>query len=130
MNEKSWLAVVVAAHLIVSIAHGVAHDGAQVPLSPAASLFVFVVILAGPLAGLTLMWRSERIGGWLVAIALTGSFAFGLVNHFVRSSPDHVSRVAAAWQPLFAATAALLAVTEAVGTALAIRVARERTLAS
>jgi hypothetical protein len=45
------LAAAVLAHFIVSIVHGAAHARAYVPLSPAATLYVLVVMLAGPLTG-------------------------------------------------------------------------------
>jgi len=53
------LIAVVLLHLGVSIVHGFAHTGAQILLPPAAMLFVYVVILAGPVANL---WarRSSR----------------------------------------------------------------------
>jgi len=124
------LTALVGAHLIIAIVHGMAHDRAHVMLPPAAMLFVFVVILAGPVAGVALAWRAERAGLWLVAVAMAGSFAFGLVNHFVLASPDHVAHVDAAWRPLFATTATLLALTEAAACALAIALARERVTAS
>jgi len=79
----------------------------------------------GPLLGLALAWRAERIGGLLIAAAMAGSLVFGVVNHFVFVSPDHVAHVDTQWQPLFAATAVLLAVTEALGSGLAIRLVRE-----
>lgn len=131
MSRKSspfwrWLAIAVLAHLVVSIAHGAAHTQAQVPLSPAANLFVFIVILAGPLIGLALTWPAAPIGGWLIAITMAASLVFGVVNHFVFASPDHVAHVDPQWRPLFATTAILLAVTEAIGTGLAIRFVRER----
>ena len=103
--------------------HGAAHAKAQVPLSHAATLFVYIVILAGPLAGLGLAWLSEQFGVWVIALTLAGSFVFGLVNHFVLSSPDHVAQVAAPWRPMFATTAVLLAVIEAAGFVLALTVA-------
>lgn len=120
----------VLAHLFVSIAHGAAHGGAHVPLSPAASLFVYVVILAGPLVGLALTWSAERIGSWLVAVTMAGALVFGAVNHFVRVSPDHVAHVDPQWRSLFTTTAILLAVTEGLALGLAIRVALERKKAS
>src|ERR1043166_9585979 len=61
-----WLSAVVIAHLVVSFVHGSAHQQAHVDLSPAATAFVFVVILAGPLAGLGLMGPAEQLGGWVV----------------------------------------------------------------
>jgi hypothetical protein len=123
---RRWLTAAVLSHLVVSLVHGAAHTKAHVPLSSAANLFVFIVILAGPLVGLALTWRAERIGSWLVAITLAGSLAFGLVNHFVFDSPDHVAHVVPQWRPLFTTTAVLLALTEALGSGLALRLARER----
>ena len=123
---RRWLTAAVLSHLVISIVHGWAHAEANVPLSRSANLFVFGVILAGPLVGLALTWPAERIGTWLIAITMAGSLVFGLVNHFVFASPDHVAHVARQWRPLFATTAVLLALTEAIGCGLAIRVARER----
>ena len=121
-----WLTAIVLAHLIVSMVHGAAHAQAHVPLSPAASLFVYVVILAGPLIGLALAWPAERIGAGVIAATMAGSLVFGIVNHFVLASPDHVAHVDPSWRTLFATTALLLAVTEALGAGLAIRLVRER----
>jgi len=123
---RRWLIAAVLSHLVISIVHGQAHAGAHVPLPRAANLFVFVVIVAGPLVGLALTWRAERPGAWLVAITMAGSLVFGFVNHFVLSSPDHVAHVAPPWRQLFATTAVLLALTEALGSGLAVRLARER----
>ena len=102
---------------------------ARVALSSEAMLFVFIVILAGPLIGLALTWPAERVGGWLIAVTMTGSLLFGLVNHFVVASPDHVAHVDRQWRDLFATTAILLTVTETLGAVLAIRFVRERQLA-
>jgi hypothetical protein len=124
--RRSWIAAIVVLHLVISIFHGAAHDGAHVPLSPAATLFVFVVILAGPIAGAGVMWRHAVIGSWVVAVTLAGSLVFGVVNHFILSSPDHVAQVARQWQSMFATTAVLLALTEALGAGLAIAAVRER----
>jgi len=57
---------------------------------------------------------------------MAGSLVFGLVNHFVLSSPDHVAHVDPQWRVLFATTAVLLAATELVGSGLALRLVRER----
>ncbi len=57
---------------------------------------------------------------------MAGSLIFGFLNHFVFASPDHVAHVAPQWRPLFATTAVLLALTEVLGSGLAIRLARER----
>jgi hypothetical protein len=115
------LVALIALHLAISFVHGAAHTGAAVPLSPAGTLFVWVVILVGPLAGL-LVWRwlDRRVGAWIVAVTLAASFAFGLINHFMIAGADHVAHVAVEWRLMFGITAVLLAVTEASGSAVAI----------
>ena len=123
-----WLIAAVLAHLAISMVHGAAHANAHVPLSPTASLFVYVVILAGPLVGLALVWPFRTIGAWVVACTMTASLVFGVLNHFVFASLDHVSHVDPRWQPLFATTAVLLALTEGLGSGLAIRLVRLETL--
>jgi len=122
----TWLVWIVLAHLVISFVHGAAHAQAQVPLSQAASLFVYIVILAGPMLGLVLAWKARSVGSAVIAVAMAGSLIFGLVNHFMLSSPDHVAHVDPQWRTLFAASAVLLAITEALGSGLAIRVIRER----
>jgi hypothetical protein len=115
------MAIIVLAHLVISIVHGMAHARAHVPLSPAANFFVFAVILAGPLIGLGLTWRAQRIGTWLIALTMTAALVFGFVNHFVLSSPDHITHIDSQWRPLFTTTAVLLALTETLGAGLAVR---------
>jgi hypothetical protein len=120
------LAAAVVAHLVIAIVHGRAHDSAHVPLSSAALLFVFLVILAGPVVGLALTWAAERPGRWLIATTMAGSLVFGVVNHFMLAGADHVSSVAAPSRLLFGSTAVLLALTEGLGCALAFHLARAR----
>jgi hypothetical protein len=97
-------------------------------MSRLANLFVFAVILAGPLIGLAWAVRVRRTGAWLIGATMAASLVFGVVNHFVMATPDHVAHVDPQWQPLFAATAVLLAITEAAGSVMAVRIARERSL--
>ena len=119
-----WLTVVVLLHLAVSVVHGTAHTGAHVPLSRAANLFVFGVIVAGPLVGFAMALAAPRLGGWVIAITMAGALVFGCVNHFVLAGPDHVSQVAGQWRAMFATTAASLAALEGLATVLAFRTAR------
>ena len=123
-STQRWLAITVIAHLIVSLVHGAAHAGARISMPLSANLFVWIVILAGPLAGLWLSRSRPAAGGWLVAATMAGSLLFGIVNHFVIVSPDHVSHVAAEWRTMFGVTAALLVLTELAGVAAGITSAR------
>lgn len=125
MTKGQALAAAVLVHFGISVAHGSAHTGAQVPLPFAAALFVYIVILAGPLAGLALWrWRS-RAGAWLVAVSMAGALVFGLVNHFIIDGQDHVAHVAADWRTLFGVTATLLVVSEAAGAGVGIWASRD-----
>jgi hypothetical protein len=121
------LPAVVLVHLAISIAHGRAHTGAEVALPLAGALFVYIVILAGPLAGLALWRWRPRAGAWLVAASMTAALVFGFINHFIINGQDHVAHVAAEWRTLFGVTAALLVVCEAAGAAVGVWAAREST---
>lgn len=119
-NRELVLALVVIVHLGISLVHGFAHDGAHVGLSPAQMLFVVTVILAGPVVGLLVQRLVlRRAGAWLIAVTMAAALAFGVRNHFMIPGADHVSAIAGEWRLLFGATAALLALTEALGAALA-----------
>lgn len=127
MGRGQALTAVVLIHFAINVVHGRAHEGAQVPLSSAGTLFVYLVILAGPLAGLG-VWRwRPRLGGWTVAACMSGALLFGLINHFIIDGSDHVARVPAEWQSLFGVTAGLLVACEAVGVAIGVWSARPRT---
>jgi hypothetical protein len=114
------LTLLVLVHLAVNLLHGWAHTGAIVPVSTAANIFIVTVILAAPLVGVGVLWFFSIQGGaWLLALSLSASLVFGVVNHFVLDSPDHVAHVVAQWRTLFGVTAVLLVVTEALGSGLA-----------
>jgi hypothetical protein len=115
------LAAVVLLHLAIAIVHGAAHTGAEVALGPAGMAFVYIVIIAGPLAGLAVAARQPQRGAAIVGLTMAGALVFGLVNHFIIQGTDHVAHVAPAWRTLFASTAALLAIVEAAGTAIGVR---------
>jgi len=120
MTPRLALIAVVLTHLAITSIHGRAHEGAHVPLSFAGTLFVYIVILAGPLVGLALSRWRPRAGAWIVALTMAGALVFGLVNHFILDGSDHVSHVAADWRTLFGVTAALLVVSEAVGVVIGL----------
>jgi hypothetical protein len=120
MTAGRALAAVVLIHLAISLVHGGAHAGAQVPLPFASALFVYTVVLAAPIAGLAVSRWHPRAGALVVAASMGGALVFGLVNHFIVDGQDHVVNVAAGWRMLFGVTAALLLVSEAAGTATGV----------
>src|SRR5215813_5009459 len=109
------LITIVVLHLAISFVHGAAHSGASIALGLAASLFVYTVILAGPIVGLLIGLRRQRLGASLVAYAMTGALVFGVVNHFIIQGSDHVTHVPEAWRTSFTVTAVLIALLEAAG---------------
>jgi hypothetical protein len=114
--------VIVLLHLAVNIMHGAAHSGAAVPISALQNAFVWIVILVGPLVALWMILTGRRFGPGLLALTMGGSLVFGIVNHFVIESPDHVGHITSdAWRLPFQLTAAGLVLLEAAGTALGIR---------
>ena len=132
MTRTRTLAAVVLTHLGISLIHGRAHAGAQVPLPLAGTLFVYLVILAGPLIGLTASAWTPRAGAVIVALSMAGALIFGLINHFIITGADqaHVAHVAAPWRTLFGITAALLVVSEAIGVLVGVRQFRSASMDS
>jgi len=112
-----YTTAIVVAHLLVNIAHGLAHRELRVGLPPSGSVFVIVVVLILPLVAMVLVWTTKkRLGLILLSLSMFGSFLFGLYHHFLVASPDHVrSQPASPWGIAFVLTAYGLLITEAIG---------------
>ena len=97
-----------------------------VPLTTMQQVFVAIVILLLPFVGMAMLWsEKKRAGAWLIAISMFASLIFGLLNHFVLRSPDYVLQVPMhTHRHAFVLSAALLAVTETVGTLIGIVILR------
>ena len=117
-----WLATLaVVSHGIVVWFHGAAHKELGVGLPTTwERVFVNVVILAAPIVALILIWTPlVRCGYLVLALSMFGALVFGVYHHYLAVSPDHVSHLPAGDAVgMFKATAALLVVTEAFGTAV------------
>jgi hypothetical protein len=121
-RSAKYATAIVVAHLLVNIAHGLAHHELHVGLSPSASIFVIVVVLIFPLIAAGLVWRAERrLGLTLLSLSMCGSLLFGLYHHFLVVSSDHVRlQPRSPWGITFIVTAYLLFITEAVGTYIGV----------
>lgn len=118
--------VTIVAHAAVGSLHAAAHQTLGVELSPLQLLFILAVIMLAPLIAALLLWkRMTATGATLLAGSMAGSLIFGVYNHFVAISPDHVSHVGAMpqkfWALIFQITAALLTLVEALGIWAGIR---------
>ncbi len=113
------LAGIVIAHASVNALHGLPHLSVPVPLAAWQELFIALVILVMPVAGLVLVARSRiRAGGLAVLLGGAGSAVFGTYFHFFSATPDNVARVTGPWASVFFLTAVGISVL-AVATAVA-----------
>jgi hypothetical protein len=126
-RRSTFVTAVVVAHLLVNIAHGLAHHELRVGLALPATVFVILVVLIAPLLALGLIWTAKkRLGLLLLSLSMSGSFLFGLYHHFLVMSTDHVD--SQPWSPgglAFGLTAYLLLITEAIGTYVGIHFLRK-----
>lgn len=122
MSFKSYIIILIAIHAIAVVLHGLAHANIPVPLSLIQSLFVDVVIVFAPIVAAVLLWIAfDRLGHWFFLSSMTGSLLFGIYNHFIAMSPDHISQVPFnGWGVLFQVTALLLLVIEGIGCGVGI----------
>lgn len=112
----------VVIHAIIVLLHGLAHQNIPVPLSFVQSLFVTVVIVLAPIAATVSLWTQfYRMGNWLFLVSMSGALMFGIYNHLISLSPDHVSQISfEEWGALFQVTAVLLLLTEAIGCGVGV----------
>ena len=114
-------------HLVISIVHGTAHQGAMVALSAFGNVYVIVVITLAPLVAAVLLFtRKQRLGALLLALSMCGSFIFGFWYHFLSSTNDNVTEVHGPWHSRFLWTAIALAAIELGGTFVGLRMYRLR----
>ena len=125
-RAASYATAIVVAHLLVNIAHGLAHRELHLGLAPPASILVIVVVLISPLIAMALLWTAaKRLGFFLLSLSMFGSLLFGLYYHFLAVSPDHIhSQPSGGWGTTFVLTAYLLLITEAIGTYVGVHFLR------
>ena len=113
---------IVVAHLLVNIAHGLAHRELRVGLPPSGSVFVILVVLILPLVAMALVWTvQKRESLFLLSLSMFASLLFGLYHHFLAIGPDHVhSQPPSLWGITIVLTSYLLLIMEAIGTYVGI----------
>lgn len=126
---KTYATVFVLVHAVVTSAHGIAHLAIPVTLPFFSSLFVGVVIGLMPFVAVWMLWRASyaRLGMGLLMVSMLAALLFGVYNHFIAISPDHVSHVPDhEATPIFQATAYTIMVLEAIGVAIGFRGVSQR----
>jgi len=112
--------IVIIAHALIVALHGSAHRRLNVELSSSQLVFIGIVIIVAPLLAGLLIWRgSQKVGPLLLAFSMTGALLFGVINHFMLISPDHVQHLPGIQGTppvlMFQITAVLLALIEGIG---------------
>ena len=91
---KIALSTLVVVHLIASLWHGDAHSGLAIALSDLQNLFIYVVIIGGPIIGVGLLWtRYAVLGTGIVAVSMIGALIFGVYHHYILVSPDNIAHL-------------------------------------
>jgi hypothetical protein len=123
MKVAQYGTTIVILHAIAHGLHGLAHVEIPVPLSLLQSVFIGAVILLLPILAAVLLWTPfDRLGSWLLLSSMAGAILFGLYNHFLVISPDHVSHVTfTGWGLLFQSTAMLTLIVDGLGCWVGIR---------
>ena len=118
----------VLGHALVATVHGLAHQHLAIALTAGQKLFILLVITLAPLVSMVLLWtRLRKMGAALLLLSMLGSLIFGVVNHFVIISPDHVQHLSTGdWRFAFQITAVLLVVTECLGCWIGAKILRAK----
>lgn len=123
MKVAQYGTAIVVLHAIGHGLHGLAHIQIPVPLSQLQLVFIGFVIWLTPIIAAVLLWTPfYRVGGWLLLSSMVGTILFGIYNHFIVISPDHVSQVSfAGWGLLFQLTAILTLIVDGFGSWIGYR---------
>jgi hypothetical protein len=118
MKVVQYGTAIVVLHSIAHGLHGLTHVQIPVPLSLLQLVFIGIVIWLVPIIAAALLWTPfYRIGGWLLLSSMVGAVLFGIYNHFIVISPDHVSQVSfTGWGLLFQLTAILTLIVDGLGS--------------
>ncbi|MGH9970974.1 MAG: hypothetical protein ACREBG_24725 [Pyrinomonadaceae bacterium] len=113
---------IVALNFLINVVHSAAHSALHIFL-PALwqNAYILLVIVALPIVSGILLWRRARGGFFLLLLSMMGSLIFGAYYHFIAPGPDNVGSLGQhSWAFPFQVSAALLAVTEAAGSAVGL----------
>ena len=116
--------LVVLAHIVMNVVHGIAHQQLGVNISDFQSAYVFLVTLVAPIIAVIMLLFLNKTkivlgGAWLLLVSMLASLLFGLVYHIVIPSPDNIFTVMqnpSLYSVVFTSTAILLLIIEGIGT--------------
>jgi hypothetical protein len=113
--------LIVILHVLVVFVHAMAHTNLFIAMSFLQNLYIFLVILAGPIFAAAFLRRDPPIGFAVLTASMLGSFLFGAYYHFVAISSDNVFTMhSGQWEITFQVSAVLLAMIEFAGTGVGL----------
>ena len=109
-------------HFVLVGIHGTVHQIIPIPLSPLQYLFVILIITIAPITAVILVNKGSFYAGTILLFgSMLGSLLFGIYNHFIAISPDHISQIPDTnLGEIFKVTAFMLAVSEAFGVIISL----------
>ncbi|KST68065.1 hypothetical protein [Mastigocoleus testarum] len=118
----NYAIIVTLFHFVVVGIHGFAHQVIPVPVSILQYLFIIPVITIAPIVAIVLLQgKSFYTGITLLFCSMLGALVFGVYNHFIVISPDHISQIpVTSWGKVFQITAFLLLISEVVGVGISL----------
>jgi hypothetical protein len=85
------------------------------------NIYIFLVILAGPIVAAAFLRKNPKVGFGLLALTMMGSFLFGVYHHFIAIGSDNVFTLHdQPWTTTFQLSAVLLAIVELAGSCIGI----------
>ena len=89
--------VLVLVHHGIAYHHGNQHILLAIEMASWQTAFINGVILVTPLLGIILLMTPWRLSGaYAVLIGMLGALIFGIVHHYMLTSPDHISHLPSA----------------------------------
>jgi hypothetical protein len=112
---------IVILHVVITFVHAIAHTNLYIAMSLLQNVYIFLVILAGPIFAAVYLRKNPPVGFAVLAVSMLGSFLFGVYYHFIAISSDNVLTLDdRPWTMTFQLTAVLLAIVEFAGTGLGL----------
>jgi hypothetical protein len=110
---------IVALHVIVTVAHGMAHSTLKILMNGWQNAYISVVIVLLPLVAGFLIWKRARSGYLILFLSMMGALVFGGYYHFVLAGADNVATVghhaSQSWAQVFQVSAVVTALLELAG---------------
>jgi hypothetical protein len=112
---------IIILHALVFTPHSIAHTNLYIAMNTWQNIYIFLVILVGPIVSAILLWQRNAVAFIVLAVSMAGAFVFGFYYHFLGISSDNVFTLPAGpWTMTFQLTAWLLALTEIAGAVVGL----------